>query len=138
MNIVNDQVLRGNDPFGSGAFGASRGSRKHQGTDIAVKPDQNIYSPFAGTITKYGYPYNGDLEYRYVEITGDTYKCRIMYMELDPAFEVGDFVPAQQFLGLAQNISKKYGSKMINHVHFELRLLDGTLLNPEDHLKKKV
>ena len=137
MKVVDNQILRKYDKFGSGAFGADRGDHQHEGVDIIVKKYDKIFSPFLGTISKFGYPYSGNFKFRYIEITGEEYVARIMYSDLDPAFKEGSFVPKNQFIGVAQDISEKYNG-ITPHIHFELRNLKGKLLDPTKFLKKKV
>lgn len=72
--------LRGNDPTGHGYYGAKRGNRKHKGVDYVAKPKDEVFSPIDGIVTKLGYPYYGNLNFRYVEITNDTYRVRLMYV----------------------------------------------------------
>ena len=139
MKVVSDLVFRGYDSsYGSGAFGASRGSRSHMGVDIIVKPGDAVYAPFDGKITKYGYLYGSDLRWRFIEITGDDYRMRIGYSELDDAHYVPKNVVEGQFLGVAQDISIKYPGIPI-HLHIELYQVGSTVaLDPTEYLKKKV
>lgn len=136
MKIVDNLKLRENDVHGSGAFGASRTHGKHQGVDVIVQKNDYVYAPFSGTVTKFGYPYHGDTKFRYIEITGDKYKMRIMYAELDPAFKIGSKVISGNFIGTSQDISEKYLG-ITPHLHVELRTLSGSLLDPTNYLKKK-
>jgi len=117
-------VLRGCDHFGCGHFGASRGNRTHKGLDLVSTPNEDVFSPIDGKITKYGYPYADHLEYRYIEITNDEFRVRLFYCELrEDLFQVGDKVFQGDGIGKAQNISQLYTTKnkiMRNHLHLEI------------------
>lgn len=125
-----NKARRGCDPFGCGTFGASRsgGSRKHKGIDFVASPGESIFSPISGKITRYAIPYADDSRYKGIEIQNDSYTAKMFY--LTPAVAIGAIVTAGQKIGIAQNISAKYGASMTNHVHFEVYDKNGTLLNP--------
>ncbi|MDR5590257.1 M23 family metallopeptidase [Christiangramia sp. SM2212] len=142
MKILDIHEFREGDRHGFGHFGASRsgGTRTHKGVDLVANPGDYVYAPFKGKITKYGYCYGDTLEYRYIEITGDKHICRILYSELDDAFDVGDSVPEDQFIGIAQAIEKRYPG-ITPHVHVEIYKVSDTSrkspLDPTELLKKK-
>ena len=126
---------RGVDDYGSGAYGASRGKRKHRGVDFACYPDTLIASPVSGFVTKLGYAYSDDLSYRYVEVTDDTgLQHRIFYLK--PLVYIRGFVEADKtILGSAQNIQKRYSSGMINHIHYEIKK-ENVYLDPRLYIDK--
>lgn len=140
MKILDIHEFREGDRFGFGHFGASRGNRTHEGVDLVANPGDYVYAPFKGTITKHGYCYSDTSEYRYIEVTGEKNTVRILYAELDNAFDVGDSVPEGQFLGIAQDIAKRYPG-ITPHVHVELYKVSDTgrnnPLDPTELLKKK-
>lgn len=122
--------LRGIDGYGSGAFGASRGDRIHNGTDFKAPPMAVMLSPVAGKVTKLGYPYADDLSYRYVELT-DKQKLKHRLFYVDPMVEVGNIVEVDGTVGLVQHISARYNVHlMVNHVHYEIKTSRGEYLNP--------
>ena len=122
---------RGTDPMGSGHYGASRGSRTHNGVDYACYPETEIASPTFGTVTKLGYPYGDDLSYRYVEIT-DQFDKRHRVFYVEPSVQVGSLVHIGDVIGTAQDIEARYsGRGMKNHVHYEIKLEDGSFIDPE-------
>ncbi len=127
-NITNNQKIRGCDPFGCGSFGASRGDRDHKGIDIIALPNQQIKSPISGVVTRFPFPYSGDLSYTGIEIKNKDYTIKIFY--LTPTVTAGVTVKAGQVIGVAQNIAAKYGSTMTNHVHFEVYNSLGKLIDP--------
>ncbi len=127
--ILKKIELRGNDPTGHGYYGAKRGNRKHKGLDLVAKPLTPVYSPISGVITKIGYPYSGNLHFRYIEITNDTYRVRIMYCQpknisLRRRIFEGDKI------GEVQDIAGHWDSRMKNHIHFEV-YKHGLLTDPE-------
>ncbi len=126
------RAFRECDAWGCGHFGASRGTHTHRGLDFAVEPNENIYAPFPCKVIRHGYPYANDLEYRLIEIQGTgaykDYKAKLMYVKDLP--EVGSLFNEKDVICKADNISKKYSSSMVNHVHFEL-YAKGSLINPE-------
>jgi len=117
-----------NDPTGLGHYGAKRGTRKHKGFDLEAKPGSNVTSPICGTVTKLGYCYNGDNHYRYVEVTGEVYRVRLLYVK--PAVKKGQVVFIGNKVGTAQDISKKWSSLMHPHIHVEVYKY-GLLTDPE-------
>lgn len=121
--------LRGNDPTGHGYYGAKRGNRKHKGLDLVAAPKTKVVSPINGIITKIGYPYANNLSFRYVEITGDVYRVRLMYV-FPKNLSVGSRVYEGDVVGEVQDISSYWNPKMKNHVHFEL-YKHGLLTDPE-------
>ena len=123
---LSDFEVRKCDSFGCGHFGASRGSRTHNGIDLLVPPNKEIPSPVVGVVTKLGYPYGDDLSFRYVEITQQDYKYRIFYV--NPTVNVGDKVEQSSIVGMSQDLDKRYKG-IPNHVHFEI-LKDGRYVDP--------
>lgn len=123
---------RGLDDLGSGAWGASRGARIHNGVDYCAEPGQHICSPVNGWVSKLGHPYSDDLDYRYVEVT-DGREKRHRFFYVKPSVSEGDKVTVNQVIGVCQNISAKHSSAnmtMKNHVHYEIKLPDGSFEKP--------
>lgn len=118
--------IRGCDSHGCGTFGASRGGRTHQGEDFAIEPGGSIFSPISGTVTRFPFPYGDDLRYTGIEIKNSEYSVKIFYM--GATVRVGQEVKAGQLIGKAQDIAKKYGPGMVNHIHVELRDSSNNLL----------
>jgi len=133
--IANPFKIRGSDPFGSGAYGASRGDRKHEGVDIVTIPGQDIFSPITGKVVRIAYPYGNDLNYKGLLIENTNYEVKIFYIA-PVANIVGTHVMAGQKVAIAQNISAKHGAAMINHAHIEVRNKKTKLLiNPTNLFK---
>ncbi len=127
--IVNrKQNIRGCDPKGCGTFGAIRDGHVHQGIDIIAETGEDIISPIDGVITRFPFPYGDDLRYTGIEIKNEKYKVTLFYVT--PFVAANKRVKQGEKIGTAQNLHIKYGSQITNHVHIEVRLLNGTLINP--------
>ncbi len=135
--ITKDNLLRGCDPLGCGEFGASRsgGTRTHLGIDFRAIPGEAILAPISGTVTRFPIPYANDNRYKGIEIKNDTYLVKMFY--LSPTVQVNSKVIAGQKIGIAQDISAKHGSAMINHVHFEV-YKDGKLIDPTNMIPSSI
>ena len=115
------------DGQGCGHFGASRGSRHHNGVDMVCVPGTKVGSPVKGVVTKLGYPYAGDMTTRYVEITTEGYRFRLFYVS--PCVSVGDPVFIGSIVGHAQRLeSMDRGGTQ--HVHFEVMDEDDNYIDP--------
>lgn len=122
-------VLRGDDPTGHGYYGAKRGTRKHKGLDIITEPGEKLTVPFSGTITKIGQVYKETPKFKYVEITSDVYRVRLMYSK-PINLKVNQKVFRGNVYGEAQDIAGYWGGGMKNHVHMQL-WKHGLLTDPE-------
>lgn len=116
---------RGIDEWGSGEFGANRGSRSHNGVDFLAEPGMLIMSPVAGTITKLGFCYDDDLRYRYVQITTETqYRHRIFY--ISPVVDLDHQIKKGDPIGHCQSLKIRYPPRdgkifpIPNHIHYEI------------------
>lgn len=127
--ITTNNAKRGCDPMGCGEFGASRGTRKHIGLDIKAVPGESIFSPISGKVTRFPFPYGSDLSFTGIEIVNNEYSVKIFYMKANVA--ANSLVSKGQIIGNAQDIAKKHGGGMINHIHIEVRDKQGNLINPE-------
>lgn len=141
MKVLNKHIKRGADPTGHGDYGKSRGSRKHKGFDIVSIPGEDVYTPISGFISKIGYCYSFELSFRYIEITNDEYRWRLMYTLPKKGLFVGQRVVEGDVVSTAQDIAaywnkgkKNWQAKMINHVHTQV-WKNGLLTDPEPLLK---
>jgi murein DD-endopeptidase MepM/ murein hydrolase activator NlpD len=108
------------DKWGCGHFGASRGSRKHNGEDFVTSQLNEEVRAFAGgVVTKIHYPYGDDLSFRYIELKCGDYFCRYFYVRPSSGIELGKKVHAYEVLGLAQSLEKRY-PEITPHYHFEV------------------
>lgn len=119
--------MRGNDKWGSGLYGASRGGRKHRGADFICIPGQEVWAPTRGMVVRIAYPYAEpykDIMYSGILIEANDCAIKMFYFEplktiLKTTVEEG------QLVGHAQDISVRYPG-MIPHVHLEI-----LSMNPE-------
>jgi murein DD-endopeptidase MepM/ murein hydrolase activator NlpD len=110
-----------NDAKGQGHFGARRGEGTHKGEDFEVEVGERIDSPAVGSVTKIGYTYTNDLSYRYVQVTDiDGNDHRMFYVAPTEGLKVGDTVNKGDILGTSQDLSKRHGKTMKQHVHYEI------------------
>jgi len=109
--------LRGNDPTGHGHFGAKRGSGSHKGCDFKADPDEAIFAPIDGYVTKIGIAYSSTSRFKYIDIKNEVYRVRLMYVA--PMVKKGDRIFEGQQIGMAQDIAEYWNPRMINHIHIE-------------------
>ena len=112
-----------NDAMGQGYYGASRGHRKHAGTDYECIPGQMVYAPICGLIKRRVQVYKGESKWVGIEIVSKRMTIKLFYVTIDP-IRIGTTVKCGEVVGLAQDISEKYGSAMTPHVHLEIVKLD--------------
>jgi len=128
--LVVQPVIR-SDKAGDGHFQAPRGTRMHNGVDYLCEPGTLVFSPASGVVTKLGYPYSDDLQWRYVEITDD-YKNKHRLFYTEPAVRLDQFVIVGEVVGEAQNIALRYPDQgMLAHLHYEVISPDGVFVDPE-------
>lgn len=121
------------DSGGSGRFGASRGNRKHEGYDFLCIPGQIVKAIISGKLVR-AYPYTNDLSYKGCRIWGKDWMVKMFYfIPYDNLINID--VIAGEEIGIAQDISAKYGGGMKSHIHVSLYKLNPTkLVNPEDYI----
>jgi len=144
VNLVQDKwknptggKVRGCDTeYGCGNYGASRGSRKHDGSDYESVPGQEIVSPVNGEIIRGSNPYKNDPSYNGVFIrSAEGKSVWVWYLSPDKGI-IGSKVQEGDRIGTAQDLTTKYPAKngnpaITNHIH--VRIKDGkTSLNPEN------
>lgn len=119
-----------NDPSGLGTFGAKREGHIHQGLDIKAEPNEPIKAPFDLTFSYSGRVYADDPFYLATEYKTPKGSFRVMYLQPrtdKKIFKTGEVI------GFAQNIAKKWGGKMVNHIHVEIRE-NGILKDPAKYV----
>ncbi len=110
------------DQAGSGMFKASRGERLHKGVDFMCTPGQIVVSPINGRVIRIAYPYADDRSWRGVLIGDSNFQVKMFYVDPYPHI-IGRVVLAGDNIGMAQNISERYGGQgMEPHVHCQLAL----------------
>jgi hypothetical protein len=132
---VGDIIEIRNDSWGYGAFGSRRGSKFHDGIDIEVELGEPIFSMITGVVEKVDYPYGDDLSWTGIQIGNHQICTEIWYMS--PEIEDGNLLVKQgQFIGMAQDISKRYPpvggnagkGLMTPHIHVRVTLKAFTVL----------
>jgi len=115
--------VRGDDVYGAGAFGASRGggARRHRGADYIAEPGEIVRAPIAGVVQRIGFAYRGDERYRYVELSDASAQRAVRVLYVGPLVELGAVVRAGDPIGRAQDLSVRYPRGITNHVHVELK-----------------
>lgn len=115
-------AIRGNDKWGSGAFGASRGSRPHLGVDLIVEPGAYVYAPFDMKIERISHPYSNSpylgIAFSYNR-SGNTYDGRAWYFNPLPSV-IGRNVSQGEVIGVAQDLTNRYPG-ITNHIHLQLQ-----------------
>ncbi len=135
--------IRGGDDWGSGAFDAprKRGNKryKHKGVDLVIAKASAVRALRGGVVSKIGFPYRpNDPEkghFRYVEVAVGKHRHRYMYC--GPSVAPGDVIEQGQVIGHAQGIADLYPG-MTDHVHFEIKLLDGSVIDPTNMVTSTV
>lgn len=118
------------DGAGNGNFGTGRKGHKHQGVDLLVIEGEPVYSPVDGIFDRHAVPYPTAPEWRGVVLKGEGFHVKVFYIE-PVDFTPGQPVKRGQLIGHAQAISEKYGgAPMRDHIHVEVRKVDGTLVDP--------
>jgi len=128
VSPTNKLILR-NDTMGSGFFLAPRKGRPHFGCDFKCTPNQHVYAPINGEITRQFLVYGDSTHFRGIEIQGwvEIYQkhikalARLMYVDLCH-FMLNQEVKAGDKIAYAQNIRERYGATMLPHVHCEIYL----------------
>jgi peptidoglycan hydrolase-like protein with peptidoglycan-binding domain len=123
-------AVRGHDNFGSGAYGASRGNRVHDGTDWITLPPQAVNAPMSGRVSTISYPYRDTQALLGVQIDGsDGALCWVWYVQ-PGAHIVGTLVRAgQTAIGTAQSLQERYPG-ITDHVHVRVHRAGGAAVDP--------
>jgi hypothetical protein len=112
------------DSEGLGFYGAPRGKhRKHNGTDWLCIPGEDIYCPIdSGKIVRRARPYSDD-KYQGCLIEGSFISVMLFYVDVWE-HAIGEYVGRGEPIGIAQDISEKYGSAMKPHIHLTIKSID--------------
>lgn len=125
---------RGQDSWGQGHFGASRGDRKHEGVDYAMPVGAIVLALTAGRVTNLGQAYGDDPSYRYVEVT-DARRYRLRYFYVAPSVKVADNVLSGDALGRVQDLTRRHPG-ITPHVHFEVYEPGGDRIDPAEYARR--
>ncbi len=126
-------LLRGQDGFGSGAWGASRdgGARLHQGIDILSDVNQNIESPFSGRLQYLSGSKRG-VDIFPTDPTTGVDKVRILYVNRPASMVAGvnyDISAGNPIGTSAQLSTLGYPSGVPQHIHVQVQV-NGRWVNP--------
>lgn len=107
------------DHEGDGNYGASRGSRIHNGIDYLCTEGQIVVAPFGITITRVANPKAksplSGIAWRRGKSSGKMFYFK-PYSDL-----IGKKVKQGETIGIAQSVSRDYGlPKMKDHIHFQV------------------
>ena len=116
-----------NDSGGSGDYGAKRGDRIHKGTDFLVVPGEKVFAPISGFVSRIAYPYTDTKAYSGLIIENSEIRVKMFYFLPFPTV-IGQEVELGQEIGIAQDISKRYGGGMRPHIHLEIDHMNPMLL----------
>lgn len=109
------------DPSGDGAFGAKRGDRVHLGVDFLAVAGQGVVSPVDAQYRRFVQRvYATDATYTGMEL--ETKEFMLTFFYISPSINHMEFVKAGDLIGIAQDITAKWGEPMLNHVHMQLAL----------------
>lgn len=129
-------ALRGEDAWGSGAFGAPRGRRAHRGVDIVVAEGDVILAPFGGLLVREARPYDEDDRFSGLLLRGRGrwlgWEAKLFYLQPRRPGPVR----RGQIIGRAQNIALKYPG-ITPHVHLEL-WREGAAVDPTPYLPRLI
>ena len=107
------------DSEGDGHLGASRGSRRHRGTDYLCVKNQDIVAPFDFRIVRVAYP-KVDLIMKGIMWEFGKSSGR-MYYFIPHKDLIGKSVKEGQIIGTAQSVSEYYKlPDMKDHIHFQV------------------
>jgi peptidoglycan LD-endopeptidase LytH len=152
-------MIRGQDEWGSGAFGAPRdgGSRKHNGIDIVALPGSEPCTLTESRVIRIGYPYDprpsSELDIRTdaarkkhdlkaqmrLIVLEDPWGNQIKLMYVLPFDHVkpGRKLPQYASIGTTQDLDPIYPG-ITPHFHFEVSDDQGRIINPTDYLEYRL
>ncbi len=134
-----NRIIRGQDNYGSGHHGASRGKRKHDGADYISKPGQRVKAPLSGKVTKISKPYSSGIDANVLSgveiVASDGTICWVWYIKPSVGI-VGTVVKAGvSVIGKAKTLKNRYKKGITDHVHVRIHSRDDTKINPARVIK---
>ncbi|XP_038642865.1 leukocyte cell-derived chemotaxin-2-like [Scyliorhinus canicula] len=109
--------VRGSDTWGSGAYGAPRGSRTHKGVDVVCSDGSDVYAPFDGTLVRRANPYSrSNAINNGVMLRGSGYCVKIFYIQ--PQSYSGN-VAKGETIGQLLRMQSVYPG-ITSHVHIQM------------------
>ncbi len=134
-SLTKTNTIRPDDDFGSGLFGASRGTRIHNGLDFFAEVGEAVYAPFDMELKRHGVPYEISRgltlqEYKGLGIYSD-YLVKVLYVKnTDP---IGTIYNKGEVFAYVQDVSEYHSTAekhMNNHAHVEI-YKNGKLIDPQ-------
>lgn len=120
------------DPAGDGRFHAPRGDRLHNGLDLLCTPKQPILCPIACHFVRISNPYASDNRWHGVLLQIGHTEIFLWYLR-PYYFRTWEELAEGEVLGMAQDISLKYGGGMLPHIHIGVKE-SGTWIDPMERL----
>jgi len=113
------------DAMGDGHYGSSRdgGTRIHKGVDFIAKAGQDVFAPFNMVVERVARPYAKHPEYEGIAWRTKTMTGKMFYFKPLTSI-IGKEVKQGDKIGVAQDLQLLYGSKMTNHIHFQIDSID--------------
>jgi len=125
--------VRGKDNWGGGHYGASRGSRSHDGVDYVSDSGQRVVAPMSGRVVRHSHPYADDLSFDGIVIrANDGAEVTVWYVDVSEAVKMNGMIAAGDYIGTAQDLTGRYPN-ITNHVHVRLHDVKGKSLNPQGY-----
>lgn len=114
-----------NDSIGNGFWQASRGSSLHKGIDLLLPRGvgQGVVAPHEGIMLRYSLPYSKDQRFSGILLRGNGAESKLWYL-LPNTDLLGTQVRQGQLIGVAQDISLRYGSDCQPHIHWQVEAID--------------
>lgn len=131
--------VRSSDNHGKGHYGASRGTRKHKGTDYTTVAGQPVKAPMSGVVTRVSKPYaNPSTKQKKIntglQINGsDGTICKHFYVQMK-ADLIGEVVWPGEAIGTALSLQDTY-SGITDHAHVQMYNAKGAVINPTTLIK---
>ena len=121
-----------NDTQGEGHFGASRGSRKHNGLDLLCLPGLPIYATDVLHFVRFARPYADKAINGGLWENPDGAKVKIFYC--NPVTTVKTFFPGD-IIAYCDNVARFYNNKMMPHVHVQLYNEKNEIIDPTSKIR---
>jgi len=132
-------AIRGTDAYGSGQYGASRGTRSHDGADYISTPGLQVKAPLSGKVTNISKPYSSGIDAMVLSgveiVASDGTTCWIWYIQLSVNL-VGTVVKAGvSVIGTAKTLKNRYKNGITDHVHVRIHTRQGAKVDPTTLIK---
>jgi murein DD-endopeptidase MepM/ murein hydrolase activator NlpD len=129
--------IRIKDDYGEGHYGASRGKRKHDGTDYKATPNQPVKAPMSGVVKRISKPYKSGIDAAVLSgvliEASDGTQCWVWYMTPKSGIVSQVVEAGRSIIGKAKTLQNRYNNPnktMIGHLHIRIRKANGQKVNP--------